>query len=286
MAQPIRRHLGGLAIAVCAALTFALTGVPGVRAGEVVTCSYSSDGILQINIGLSAGATIKRDAAGNIAVVPWTCTHEGPGPTVNNTRLIKVFGGDGFQSLIVDLATGPLAPGSQNEVGTSEEIEISVLLGAGAHDSVVIQGSSSADAIRIGTKGSGGPINVPVPSINLNAGESNGVDADVTMSGVEKISVVVSGGRDTVSGEGGAGTGGSATLPLYVDGGSGSDVLTGGTKADYLIGGAGSDTVKGGQGPDELLTEDGVSGNDASSGGTGSDICESDPGDAETSCET
>lgn len=236
-------------------------------------------------MGPSTGVTLKRDAAGKISVVPWTCTHDGLGPTVTTTKQIKVTGGDGFQSLLIDLTNGGFAPGSVNEVGSSEEIEMSVLLGAGPNDSVYILGSPGADVIRLGIKGGGGPANIPVPRINLNANESSGVDHDVTLLGVETISIEGYGGRDTVSGEGGLGTGQPATFPIFLKGGVGADVLTGGTNADVLVGGSGGDTLKGGKGPDELNAEDGVAGNDSSFGGTGSDTCVSDAGDAETSCE-
>lgn len=137
----------------------------------------------------------------------------------------------------------------------------------GPYDSIAIYGSSGPDVIRLGTKGGGGPANIPVPRINLNANESSGVDHDVTLLGVEKISILAYGGRDTVSGEGGAGTGEAATLPLFLNGGDGADVLTGGTNADALLGGSGGDTLKGGKGSDELKAEDGVAGNDSSFGG-------------------
>ena len=273
-----------LSLAACTALVITMAAVPAVRAGAGVSCTFSSQtGILKVNMGPTTVATLKRDAAGTISVVNRSCT--GPTPTVTNTKQIKVAGGDGTQSLSIDLGNGGFAPGSVKEIGTSAEIEFSALLGGGTFDSVIILGSSGADAIRLGIRGSGGSINVPAPRINLNANESSGIDDDVIMLGVEKIVVAGNGGPDTVSGEGGAGTGEPIPVPLDLKGDGGADVLTGGTGGDILRGGSGGDTLKGGQGADDLIAEDGISANDSSSGGKGSDTCDSDAGDAETSCE-
>ena len=152
----------------------------------------------------------------------------------------------------------------------------------------------SADKVRIG-KSSGFGI---AGRVNLNAGETTGIDADITLVlGIERLSFNGSSGNDTISGAGGVGTGEAFTIPLSLYGHIGNDTLTGGTagdditgaegddtlaggaSGDTLNGGADADTLKGGGGPDYLNATDGVSGNDQSLGGTGADTCVGDPGD-------
>jgi len=286
-AVSIRSRRVGIGFAAGSALVLGAALAPAVRAGAEVTCTFNSNGVLRVDMGATTGATLSRDAAGNIDVSPWTCSHpNAPAPTVTNTRQIKVFGDDGFQSVMIRLANGGFSPGLGNERGSSDEIEMSIILGANDNDNIIVIGSSGPDHVRLGTKSSGGsPLNLPIPRINLNADESTGIDDDVTHLGVEKISVLGEAGRDNLSGEGGAGTGGPSAISLFVRGDEGGDTLVGGMSNDVVEGSAGADTIKGGQGADELDASDGVAGNDASFGGTGNDECVSDAGDAETSCE-
>jgi Ca2+-binding RTX toxin-like protein len=139
--------------------------------------------------------------------------------------------------------------------------------------------------------------------VNLNAAETTGIDADITLLiGVERLRINGAGGSDNISGAGGAGTGDPFTLPMELTGTSGDDILKGGTAGDQLqggfdddtlAGGGGSDslnggddadTLKGGGGPDFLHATDGVSGNDEVFGGKGADTCDADVGDTVTSC--
>jgi Ca2+-binding RTX toxin-like protein len=66
-----------------------------------------------------------------------------------------------------------------------------------------------------------------------------------------------------------------ATIWADVDGGSGSDTLTGGSKSDSLDGGSGNDKLYGGAGDDSLM---GGTGNDLLEGSSGDDNLNSDLG--------
>jgi hypothetical protein len=111
----------------------------------------------------------------------------------------------------------------------------------------------------------------PPAQVNLNAGDDEIVD--ITGMGVEEWSVTVADGNDTVSGQGGAGTGGPFDLPLALHGGGGKDVLTGGNAADSVYGDAGNDTLKGKKGKDLM------------DGGKGTDTCTGNNKDTFKRCE-
>ncbi len=138
------------------------------------------------------------------------------------------------------------------------------------------------DNIRFGHPTQGFAIGL----VNLNPGETTGVDADVVIhGGTEAVSAYGNDGGDTISGLGGAATGEDFTLPMTLHGNNGADTLVGGTKIDALYGGQGADTLRGRGSNDYLETTDGVSGNDTANGGSGSnDTCIIDSGDTEISC--
>ncbi|HEY3071954.1 MAG TPA: hypothetical protein VGJ46_03985, partial [Candidatus Limnocylindrales bacterium] len=191
------------------------------------------------------------------------------------------FGGDGDQNVNLFWLGGGFQPGATNEPGDSDEIEISVSLGGGA-DSLYITDSDVAQDHFVVGQGSG---MFAIGRINLNADETNGIDADLTLIlGLETLTINGAGGGDTISGAGGFGTGESFTYPVAIYGNAGPDTLTGGSSYDYIEGGSEADIIKGGPGPDYLNSQDGVQGNDSVYGGTGADICVTDPGDSKTSC--
>ena len=202
------------------------------------------------------------------------------GATVLETDSITVVAGAGAHRLWLTLGNGGFKPGFTNEPGQSDEIEIRVSLGGGNDQLAIFDGSSDSNIV-IG-KSSGFGIQ---GRVNLNAGESTGVDADLTLiQSIETVYVDGGSGADVLRGDGGAGTGGKVDFPLGLFGGKGSDMLVGGTNADTIHGGNGADTLKGGDGADELISADGVNGNDTVNGGNGRDTCDADPGDSLTSC--
>jgi Ca2+-binding RTX toxin-like protein len=67
----------------------------------------------------------------------------------------------------------------------------------------------------------------------------------------------------------------ASTVPVFLNGGDGNDLLLGGAYADLLLGNAGNDTLFGGRGNDTLRGNDG---NDYLNGGPGADQTFGDAG--------
>jgi Ca2+-binding RTX toxin-like protein len=245
-------------------------------AAAATTCDYTASNH-KVRVVLSGGGGwISRSIGDHIMVNNVWCDGVA---TVYNTNTIVVLGGAGTQILGIHLDYGGFKPGFTNEPGTSDEIEISVSLG-GDSDSLNIRGSGVGDNIVVG-KSSGFAV---LGRMNLNAYETTGVDADLTLIvGIEEIVLYGKGGNDTISGAGGAGTGDAATHMLKIAGDDGADTLTGGAVGDKIGGGQGTDVMKGGAGPDWLDAQDGAGG-DSVYGGTGADTCVLDAGDSATSC--
>lgn len=132
------------------------------------------------------------------------------------------------QTVVVDLSGGAFGPGKTREGSGTSEIEITVGLGNGPQDRVVIQGSSAADTLRAGAEG-----------IALNADG----DMDLKFGGVEIVTLKGVGGADRLGANGGYGTGSRWTGIATIDGGSGKDTIVGGGGVDQLFGGAGDDTI-------------------------------------------
>jgi Ca2+-binding RTX toxin-like protein len=202
---------------------------------------------VRVTLGSGDSATIVRSGDA-IDVNGAACG----GATVSNTDRITVTGASGNETVVIDLSGGQFAPGATPEANGTSEIEFSVNLLTGSGDKLRVVGGSGADNIVLGTLG-----------VNLNGDD----DADVTPLGVEVFRVAAGGGGDTVSGQGGAGTGQPVATGLGIGGGTG---------ADTLLGGAGNDTIQGGAGPDKIR---GVGGNDRLSGGGGDDIIRGGSGD-------
>ena len=117
---------------------------------------------------------------------------------------------------------------------------------------------------------------------NLNAGESNGIDSDISLVNVEKVTVAGNGGNDVIRARGKAGTGPDAFGgALWVYGGSGDDVIKGGEGVDTLFGDAGTDKVWGYGEADTITLNDGIAG-DVGKGGGGADMGFYDAGDSWT----
>lgn len=270
------RRPHGLRVLVGLVLAFAL--MPGAPVAAVsVTCTRISAKLIVDMVG--AGETVvSRNRGGTILIDGQGCS----GATVTNIDYIRFNGDAADQSVQLKLDNGPFAPGFTNETGSSDEIEFYLYLGAG-HSGMKIVAGAADDDIRFGyTQITAGYY----PRINLNAAESSGIDADVYgTSDVFGMFVFGGAGADTISADGGAGTGDKwVDVGMKISGGNGADTLTGGLGGDSMIGGPGSDTLHGGQGDDALEADDGVSGNDTIIGGPGTDICWFDPGDIVTNC--
>jgi Ca2+-binding RTX toxin-like protein len=163
-----------------------------------------------------------------------------------DTITVNDLSGTGVTNVNLDLAG---APGS----GT----------GDGAADTVIVNGTNHADAVRISGSGTGLTV-VGLPSTVAVQGSEGAHDRLVVNS---------LGGNDSVS---------AAALPatvvnLTVDGGAGNDTITGGDGNDVLIGGDGNDTIIGGRGSDVAMMG---AGNDTFvwNPGDGSDVVEGQGG--------
>ena len=104
----------------------------------------------------------------------------------------------------------------------------------------------------------------------------NGTRGNDIIRGTSGNDVICAGaGNDIVDGKGGND---------IVIAGAGNDILRGGDGDDRLVGGAGRDGLSGQEGSDFLDTRDNRRGNDVANGGPGADDCETDRGDARSSC--
>jgi len=281
---------------VLVALGLSLAAAAPVAAVSTAKCDYvpSADRV-KITITGSGTTNVYENGSGQIWVNSSWCENVA---TVTNTDRISIFAGAGDQLVTLHWLGNGFRPGVTNEAGGSDEIEIYISLGGGT-DRLFIGAGGANDKIVVGKPA----LAFSNGAINLNAAERRGVDADITLVvGTETVSINGSGGSDTISGQGGSGTGAVFALPLTLSGNIGDDTLTGGAAADdisgelgndtlaggaagdTIIGGPDADTLKGGSGPDFLYSDDGVSGNDQVYGGNGADTCTIDPGDATTSC--
>ena len=170
--------------------------------------------------------------------------------------------------------------------------------GDGAADTVVAQGTESADDIDVGTTAGNVVVDGPSRRVTVTGNEPAN----------DKVTVAALGGADTIN----AGVGFTGPIPVTVDGGDGSDTTTySGTNADDSIGIArngdavavftptsqpvnntavedlvvkglgGADTITGQNGIGTLthLTVDGGSGDDTIGGGDGADTLLGGTGD-------
>ncbi len=196
-------------------------------ASAAVSCTYNPVTFtLDITLGAANdAATISRDLLGNITVstpAPVACA--GGTPTVTNTDTINVIGAAGStQTLTIDVANGPFAPGvgtpptAGEALGSLPEIEFNINLDTGT-DALIVSGSAGDDTFIAGSAG-----------INLN----NDDDADIrgagggalTASGVENLTLQGQAGNDRLTAFDGSGTGTGGVVPAAIavtlDGGAG-----------------------------------------------------------------
>ena len=193
--------------------------------------------------------------------------------------------GGSDQRGIISLAGGPFTPGL--DTGPTPEVNFHYY-STTACDYLRILGTNEGDVIRWGAD------DRRHPTANLNADETEDIDADLTTSGACVQPEVTAGdGADVISAAGGLGTGDPSWIAVFFNGGLGNDVLTGGRSNDALLGGAGADRIVGGDGDDiRLFGGDGRDvliggdGNDKLNGGGGHDVCKGGPGtDRYVDCE-
>jgi RTX calcium-binding nonapeptide repeat (4 copies) len=220
----------------------------------------------------SIGTRVMRMPNGHISVANSWCDGQA---TVTNTDAIVVTGGSDDQTLNLSLANGGLRPGYTSEAGSSDEIEVTIALGPGASDLVVVEGTDGREDMILGkVETLFGPIRI----INLNNAEATN-DADVFMTGVEEVTLFGFGGDDRIDGEPrvSAAIGQFYDRPLTIFGGSGDDFLRGTQVNDVIYGGPGADFALGDAGSNFVDFQDGVGGNDYATGIP--TTCVIDPGD-------
>jgi Ca2+-binding RTX toxin-like protein len=200
-----------------------------------------------------------------------------------NTDTITVTGAAGsLEALTIDQSSGSFAPGATAETTGTSEIEIAVNLGD-ATDLVLVYGTADADTISAGTSG---------------LAFTTDADVDVTLAQVPALVEVFGlAGPNTLTGAGGAGSGGPYQGRLALHAGDSGDTLRGGSGNDELYGGAGNDVLEGRNGNDLADAgpgNDSVAGNDGDDqliggpaadaliGGDGADVLRADDDEADT----
>jgi len=249
-----------------------VVAIPAPVAAAGATCTYSAaDHKVTVALTGATNPYVYRAPSGAITLGGNYCG----AATLTNTDTIVVTGDAQPQIFNISLSLGAFSPGFTNEAGTSDEIEWTVNLGGG-EDTLVTIGNDNVNKFVFGQDNSQ---LVPLRKVNLNAGEGSGIDGDVTITNVEKITVWGLGGNDSIRARGKVGTGPNAfSLPMLVYGGNGADIIKGGEAQDRLYGDAGKDKVWGFGTGDFIHLNEGVAG-DEGYGGAGNDAIYVDPGD-------
>ena len=254
------------------AVAAVVVAIPSPVAAAGATCTYSAADH-KVTVAITGATTpyVYRVPSGAITLAGNYCG----AATVTNTNTIVVTGDTQAQTVNIAFYLGAFSPGFTNEAGSSDEIEWTVNLGGG-EDTVVVVGNDNVNKFVFGQDNSE---LVTSRKINLNAGESTGIDGDVTMTNVEKITVWGMGGNDSIRARGKTGTGPNAfSLPMLVYGGSGADVIKGGEAQDRFYGDAGTDKIWGYGTGDFIHLNEGAAG-DEGYGGAGNDAIYVDQGD-------
>jgi Ca2+-binding RTX toxin-like protein len=275
--------------------------------------AFRSGGVLTV-IGDNFNNTIvvSRDLAGNIKVNNGAVHVQGGTPRIANTRLIKVFGRAGNDTIILDDSKGAL-PQSVLRGGAGNDMLVGssgfdILFGEAGND--ILNGRGGVDLLSAGT---GNDTLIGGAGFDLAFGEAgndtfvwnpgDGTDVDEGGDGID--SVVVNGDNSSetfnISAAGARvridrinpapfNIDASTVEQVRLNANGGNDVISAGVGLAPLIqltidGGAGNDTINGGDGNDNLIGGDGNDfidgnqGNDTVLLGTGDDVFQWDPGD-------
>jgi RTX calcium-binding nonapeptide repeat (4 copies) len=251
----------------------AALAIPASVAAASVSCDYTgSNHAVTVKMAGDIGTRLVRTSTGHIKVAGAWCDGIA---TVTNTDIIVVTGDTGNQTLNLSLANGGFKPGWTDEIGTSDEIEISVSFGGGVSDEVVVEATDAGQYFKLGRFDTSFGV---FRAFNLNYRESSTVDADLFLAGVDKVGVFLEGGNDILDSTAVGASGKPFDLPLTIFGGDGNDYIVAGTANDKIYGGRGTDTVHAMSGNDLIDLQDGLAVDDGY-GHDGNDACVSDPGD-------
>jgi hemolysin type calcium-binding protein len=250
-------------LAVAVALVVAAAGPAPAEAA--VNCSFNGGALTIQSTAEHDEARITR--SGNDIVVskgttPVSC---GTQATVFNTHVIAhQDASPGEAYFTVDLRGGPFSPGSVDEPGNSDEIDIQAIMGAG-DDRLYVWGGPGADFWRLGQTANGA-------GLNLNAdADGTSPNSDVDFRDVQ-LAVLLSGpGDDRVIASGGPEFTGPLPIRADVNGDTGDDEIATGSGADHITDGDGNDVVSGGANDDNIIEWGPVNGDDSFDGGPGDD---------------
>lgn len=249
-----------------------LWAAPTPLSADDATCSYNP-GTRIVTVGVvdtdDAVSHLFIDSGGGIHADAQAC---GMGTVTNTDTIVLNDTTPGTGGVFIYLVGGPWGPGFTNEPGSSDEIEFEVNFGTNPkfHGDVLgldlFQTPATPHHVAFGAN-----------QINLNAEETDGIDADLVLSGVEGVIAFGADLGDVFDGSGGTGTPDTPT-PLRLDISSlgGNDLVIGGANVDGLNGQLGNDIVLGGGNFDEVSGGDG---DDVVDGGRGLDGVRGDPGD-------
>lgn len=217
-----------LAAAVAVGLTLAFMVDPAIAE---TTCTWD-DGEVRVVLGPNEAGTLSVGSGDEILINGGSCDSAIQGKSTG----ILVTGDIGDETLVVDEA-GP---------GGSFSLRITVELGSGAADRLVIVGTPANDVIE----GRGQYVSF------------NGVL--IPFDGVEEMELGAAFGDDVITVEDiGPGTddvspSSTALSRITARGGEGNDTLTGSPLNDLLFGEGGTDTLDGGPGTDVLIGGEGL----------------------------
>lgn len=153
---------------------------------------------------------------------------------INGVEAVDVAALDGADTITVNDLSGT----DVTDVNIDLAIPPGSGTGDGKADSVVVNGTSYADAITVGGDASGVSVIGLAAQVNITGAEA----------AKDRLTVSSRAGEDVVAADGLA----AGAMQLTEDGGDGDDVLIGGEGNDTLLGGAGDDILNGGPGEDVL----------------------------------
>lgn len=246
-----RRRVTPAVRAVALAVLCAALWAPAARA-DTATCNYTAGNhtaTVAVTSGTGPASSIAiRSSDGALLVggagVCGAATRANTDTIVVNSTNAAPNG-----SLFYIYPFTPFTPGFTNEPGNSDEIEMVFNLTGGGRWILGISAANTSIPLDIALGGT---------SLNLNAGEADGVDADATIAGPNYAFVMGSLLADRILAGGGPGVAGPFDLPIVTSSGPGADVLSGGRLADDLSGGLDPDVIQGGAGKDDLKGEAGI----------------------------
>lgn len=167
---------------------------------------------------------------GDIRVDGAACS---PSASVHDVDTIAIAGTASPDRVHIDENQAPFAPGASSEDSGTPEIEISLSLGGGV-DSVVWHGSENADTAR---------------ALDLGARTNGDGDVDLTLKGVETLTLIGGAGDDSLRSDQHVG---ESSFITELVGGIGRDALRAGDGTQYIQGGPGGDLLEPGAGDDRL----------------------------------